>query len=145
MSSWWTRSCPPSTGDQSNLKKTWLEIKWDSRLESGSLHLLHEVMRQRAHFDGNVLATVQRYTQINGFFAHEEPILLHLVCSDNPEDMEVGVRHILRIRRGKMEVQPAPKKRRSKKVEKKVRKYKPRDINWNATSVDTLIDLSVAS
>ena len=27
MSSWWARLCPPWTGDQSNLKRAWFEIK----------------------------------------------------------------------------------------------------------------------
>ena len=124
--------------------KTWLETKWDSKLESGPLHLLNEVIRQRTHFDGEALEIVQRYTQINGFFAHGEQTLLHLVCSTMLEEREVGVRHILRIRREKLsETAPGKKKRRSKIV-KTVRKYKPQEINWRADSVENLVDLTNA-
>ena len=123
--------------------------KWDSRLQSGSIHLLHEVQRQTEHFTGQPLDIVRNYTQINGFFAHEEQTLLHLVCSDKLEDREVGVRHILRLRREEQEAEAAKagqvhKKRRSKKTVKKVRKYKPQAINWQASSVENLVSLAAA-
>ena len=125
---------------------TWLELKRDSRLQSGPLHLLHEVERQTKHLSGEALDTVRKYTQINGFFAHEEQTLLHLVCSEKLEEREVGVRHILRVRREQREAQTVvpQKKRRSKKVTKKIRKYNPQQINWKASSVETLVDLSIA-
>ena len=83
-------------------------------------------------------------TQINGFFAHEEQTLLYLVSSEELEEREVGVRHILRIRREKADAHPSVKKRRRAKAAKLVRKYSPRPINWKAKSVETLIDLSNA-
>ena len=61
------------------------------------------------------------------------------------EEREVGVRHILRIRREAGENVPAPRKRKRKeKVQKKIRKYRPRPINWNASTVGELVDLSAA-
>ena len=121
-----------------------LRLKWDSKLVSGPLHLLNEIIRQRTHFDGEALRIVQRYTQINGFFAHEEQTLLHLVCSNLIEDREVGVRHILRIRRDKLTEAAQGKKRRRSKVVKTVRRYNPREINWRADTVEQLVDLSKA-
>lgn len=124
--------------------KTWFEAKWKSQLQLGSLHLLHEVQRQTANFSGQALEIVRNYTQINGFYAHEEHTMLYLVCSDKMEEREGGVRHILRVRREQAEAENPKKKRRSKKVPKKVRKYKPQSINWQASSVESLVDLSIA-
>jgi hypothetical protein len=127
--------------------RTWLEAKWDSRLQSGPLHLFHEVQRQTLHFSGEELDIVRNYTQINGYFAHEEQVLLYLVCSDRLEDREVGVRYILKIRREIAEEADNPtkkRKRRSKKPVKSIRKYSPRQINWQASSVEKLVDLNEA-
>ena len=44
-----------------------MEAKWDSKLQSGPLHLLHEVQRQTMHFCGEELEFVRKYTQLNGF------------------------------------------------------------------------------
>ena len=49
---------------------------------------------------------------INDYFAHEEQTLLYLVSSEELEEREVGVRHILRIRREKADALPCVKKRR---------------------------------
>ena len=90
---------------------------------------------------------VRNYTQINGYFAHEEQVLLYLVCSDRLEDREVGVRYILKIRREIAEEADNPtkkRKRRSKKPVKSIRKYSPRQINWQASSVEKLVDLNEA-
>lgn len=131
---------------------TWFEAKWDSRLDHGPLHLLHEVQRQSTYMTGDALTVVRKFTQINGFFAHEEQVLLYLICSDNLEEREIGVRHILRIRRDQAlaaqeaaKIQPNPKRKRiPKNPKKKVRNYQPRNINWSATSVEQLISLSEA-
>ena len=113
--------------------KTWFEAKWNSKLELGSLHLLNEVQRQTENFSGNPLEVVRRFTQWNGFFAHEEATLLYLACSSKLEDREVAVCVILRIRREKDAAAAAvapttgkkKRKRKSKKLVKKIRKFSP--------------------
>ena len=127
--------------------KTWFEAKWNSKLELGSLHLFHEVHRQTKNFSGQPLETVRRYTQWNGFFAHEEATLLYLACSSDPEEREVAVRFILKIRRERAATPTAgekKRKRKSMKVLKKVRKFSPRPINWDASSVEELVSLDNA-
>ena len=118
---------------------TWFETKHHRRLEIGSLHLLHEVQRQSDCLTGDMLELVRRYTQINGFYAHEEHVLLYLISSDKPEDREVVVRLILR-----KENKAIQESQSNKKSRKKVRSYRPRSINWYAETVDHLIDLHKA-
>ena len=99
------------------------------------------------HFCGEELEIVRKYTQLNDFIAHEEQVLLYLVCSDKLEEKEVGVRYILEIRKEISEEVDNPtnkKKQRSKKLVKSIRKYSPRQINWQASSVQKLVDLNEA-
>ena len=67
-----------------------MPLKWDRRQQSGSLNMIHGVQRQTVHFSGKELDIVRNYTQINGYFAHEEHVLLYFYVRT-----EVGVRYVL--------------------------------------------------
>ena len=84
---------------------------------------------------------VRKYTQHNGYGAHEEQVLVNLISSMDKSDRELGVSVIMRIRRGEVPDTTTGKK---KKKEDEVRVYKPRKINFQATTVQDLIDLSLA-
>ena len=79
----------------------WFRAKWNSTLQLGSSHLLGEILHQNQllEFFPTWSELVRNYTQINGHFGHEEPVIHRLICSKNREDRELGVETIIRVRR----------------------------------------------
>ena len=117
---------------------TWFEAKWNFNISQGSKHLFDEIQRQNNFCDSNTLSIVRNYTQINGFFAHEENVLLYMLASSDMELREQAIGHIIRIRN-------IPPKKIRKNARKKVRKFVVPKIKFDAKSVDKLIDLSSAT
>ena len=135
-------------------------MELNSALHLGSSHLLGEILRQNQllEFFPTWLEFVRNYTQINGHFGHEEPVIHGLIYSENREDRELGLETIIRVRRlqeakmreedeAKMregEVITLKKPKEQKGADKTVRAYKPRPLNWNAQTIGELIDLTKA-
>ena len=100
---------------------------------------MNEVQRQEV-----VLAPHPKYrkkvreiTQWNGFYAHDEGVLLGLVCSDDIEERRLGVSIILKIRE-------AGDQEQAKKSKYGVRLYQAREIQCTATKLSELINLDEA-
>ena len=117
---------------------TWFEAKWDFNISQGPKHLFNEIQRQNKYCNRETLETVRRFTQINGYFANEENILLYMLASPDPELREKAIGHIIRIRE-------TPQKKLRKNAKKKIRKFVIPDINFDSKSVETMVDMSKAS
>ena len=106
-----------------------------SSFEYGSEHLLAEIKRQNTCLKETpeCLDHVRKFTQINGFYAHSENVLLNMICSKNKQQRKLGVKKILEIRKKTFESGPSTPP---------VRKYRSSPINWEAKTVYKLININ---
>ena len=111
-----------------------LDAKKKSGFQHGSEHMLAEIKRQNTCLKNapRCLDHVRKFTQINGYYAHSENVLVNLICSKRKQQRRLGVKRILEIRKGEEETGSEPST---------VRKYRSSPINWDAKTVYKLIDL----
>ena len=110
------------------------DIKQDSHVSCGPINFFKSLKRSREMFEftrPTVWDAIKDTLQTNGFWAHIENILLAMVCDTDPLVREQGVAIIEEVRQKK-----------KKSSAKMVRKFIVPDINFEAKSYFTMIDLS---
>ena len=124
------------------LVKVWAPVLILTKLHQdkgylGPYLLLTEVKLAREVLFEEEFKSVLNHLNENGFYAHPENILLHLLNSSNFEDRRAGVRIIQGIREKRNKPPVITKQRKNARQAKKIREFKAKDykINPEAKSV----------
>ena len=112
--------------------KMWFEIKCSPLMIDGPRHLLKTVQLLSVA-SPDVQEVVQPVVQRGAYHGHSENVLLSLLCSDSGEERSFAVDKILELRG------------EDKFGDKSVRDFHTPPINWNASSLQDMIDWSVLS
>ena len=112
---------------------TLLKIRHHGLFEDGTNNLLYEIKCVSKYCNDVEKDIVQRIIQVNGYFGHQENILISLLCSPSLSNRATGVSHIQRIRRLKKQKWP--------KICHGVRPFKVPALNFNAESISELSNL----
>ena len=110
--------------------KMWFEIKCSPLMIDGPRHLLKTVQLLSVA-SPDVQEVVQPLVQRGAYHGHSENVLLSLLCSDSGEERSFAVDKILELRG------------EDKFGDKSVRDFHTPPINWNASSLQDMIDWSV--
>ena len=78
---------------------TFLAVKHHGLFHHGPYHLLQEVKAVDKYLNEEEKEVVRRIIKVNGFFGHQENIIIALLCSNSIEERSLGVSTILNIRR----------------------------------------------
>jgi hypothetical protein len=77
----------------------WLLGKWNWRIADGARNFLRLYILQQQPCTPEEFAIVKVNLETSYFWAHEENVLLSLLCIEQEEEREKGVRTILDIRK----------------------------------------------